>query len=94
MTPPVAAVDELDPMTAALERMRIELEKMHPNGASSSEAGWQERKSGQTRLALLDAAVKCLSMSGYARTTTQLVAASAKISRGAMLHHYATKADL
>ena len=31
---------------------------------------------------------------GYARTTTQLIAETAGISRGAMLHHYATKQEL
>ncbi len=80
---------------AALKDMKRFMETMHPNHAHADEnAGWQERKSGQTRIALLSAAVECLARHGYARTTTQLVAATAKISRGAMLHHYATKGDL
>lgn len=86
--------DKGDLIKAALEGMKAELVRMHPNAATSDSAGWQERKSGQTRIALLDAAVQCLAESGYARTTTQLVAARANISRGAMLHHYATKAEL
>ena len=58
------------------------------------DAGLQQRKSAETRLAILDAAIKCLAGSGYARTTTQLIAKVAKVSRGAMLHHYATKQAL
>lgn len=68
--------------------------KLDPNGATSDDTSWQERKSGETRIALLEAAVTCLADHGYSKTTSQLVAASAGISRGAMLHHYATKADL
>lgn len=58
------------------------------------DAGLQQRKSAETRLAILDAAVDCLATHGYARTTTQLIAKMARVSRGAMLHHYATKQDL
>ncbi len=59
---------------------------LHPTGA-----GWQQRKSAQTRVKLLEAAIDCLATNGYARTTMQLVAETAGISRGAMLHHYRTK---
>lgn len=79
---------------SALDSIRSMLEKMDPGGVFEENSGWQERKSAQTRITLLNAAVRCLAEHGYARTTTQLVAASAKISRGAMLHHYATKAEL
>lgn len=82
------------PIDLALEKMREAITELLPDGAANEDAGWQERKSWQTRTALLDAAVKCLAEAGYAKTTTQLVASSAKISRGAMLHHYATKAEL
>ena len=41
-----------------------------------------------------EAAIDCLAKHGYARTTTQLIAQVAEISRGAMLHHYATKQEL
>ena len=64
--------------------------------AGSSHAGqtWQQRKSVQTRIAILEAAIDCLQAEGYGRTTTQMIAETARISRGAMLHHYATKLDL
>ncbi len=56
--------------------------------------GWQARKSAQMRAAILDAAIACLANYGYARLTTQMIAEMAGVSRGAMLHHYATKMDL
>ncbi|MEN5364163.1 TetR/AcrR family transcriptional regulator [Brevundimonas intermedia] len=43
---------------------------------------------------LLDAAVQCLFDHGYAATTTMLVAKTAGVSRGAMLHQFPTKHDL
>ncbi len=57
-------------------------------------AGWQQRKSRATRNAMLDAALACLAESGYANCSLQTVAKRAGISRGAMLHHYASKLDL
>ncbi|NJC70627.1 TetR/AcrR family transcriptional regulator [Planosporangium thailandense] len=48
----------------------------------------------QTRQHLLDAAVACLVEYGYAGTTTQRVQERAGVSRGALLHHFGSKADL
>lgn len=70
------------------------LAQLEPEGIASEGQGWQQRKSAQTRIAILEAAIDCLEKYGYARTTTQLIAETAGISRGAMLHHYATKQDL
>ncbi|MBS0274201.1 MAG: TetR/AcrR family transcriptional regulator [Proteobacteria bacterium] len=70
------------------------LAELEPEGLSPEGAGWQQRKSAQTRIAILEAAIDCLEKYGYARTTTQLIAQVAEISRGAMLHHYATKQEL
>ncbi|MEM7329423.1 MAG: TetR/AcrR family transcriptional regulator [Pseudomonadota bacterium] len=78
----------------AMARMQAEIIRLNPDQTSDADSSWQERKSAQTRIAILAAGVKCLSKHGYAKTTTQLVAATAKISRGAMLHHYSTKLDL
>lgn len=74
----------MDAITASLE----------PDGLTSEAGGWQQRKSAQTRIAILDAAIDCLERYGYAGATTQQIAMTADISRGAMLHHYATKQDL
>lgn len=53
-----------------------------------------EARSSATRAALLDATVACLVERGYAKTSTTEIARRAKVSRGAQLHHYPTKADL
>ncbi len=67
------------------------LSLFEPEDLNPAGAGWQQRKSAQTRVSILEAAIDCLASHGYARTTTQLVAETAGISRGAMLHHYPTK---
>lgn len=54
----------------------------------------QAEKSASTRTRLLEAAIDCLVDLGYSRTTTVDVAERAGVSRGAMLHHYPSKADL
>ena len=69
------------------------LSELEPDGVVMS-GSWQKRKSAQTRTAILEAAIDCLSETGYSNTTTQLIAKRAQISRGAMLHHYATKHEL
>ncbi|WP_326834639.1 helix-turn-helix domain-containing protein [Amycolatopsis rhabdoformis] len=48
----------------------------------------------RTHQILLDATVECLVEFGYARTTTQRVQERAGVSRGALLHHFGSKADL
>lgn len=57
-----------------------------------SETRLQQRE--RTRQCLLDAAVTCLLEYGYAGTTTQRVQERAGVSRGALLHHFASKAQL
>ncbi len=54
----------------------------------------QAERSATTRKRLIDSAIRCLHKYGYAATTTVLVAEDAAISRGAMLHQFATKVDL
>lgn len=54
----------------------------------------QEERSAETRLRLLDACVDCLVELGYAGTTTGAIQERAGLSRGALMHHYASKADL
>ena len=52
-----------------------------------------ERREG-TIAALLDATVRCLVTHGYAGTTTQRIQDEAGVSRGALLHHFASKSEL
>jgi AcrR family transcriptional regulator len=54
----------------------------------------QEERSAQTRARLLAATFDCLVQLGYAGTSTPEVLRRSGISRGAMLHHFPTKADL
>jgi AcrR family transcriptional regulator len=70
------------------------LAQFEPEGLDAQGQTWQQRKSVQTRITILESAINCLGAHGYARTTTQLIAQMAGISRGAMLHHYATKQEL
>src|SRR5437868_14953598 len=54
----------------------------------------QQQRRDETRRALLDAAVESLIDVGFARTTTLEVQRRAKVSRGALLHHFPSKAEL
>ena len=54
----------------------------------------QQQRREETRRALLDAAVQSLIDVGFARTTTLEVQRRADVSRGALLHHFPSKAEL
>ncbi|HEY0195647.1 MAG TPA: helix-turn-helix domain-containing protein [Kofleriaceae bacterium] len=54
----------------------------------------QQQRREETRRALLDAAVESLIEVGFARTTTLEVQRRAQVSRGALLHHFPSKAEL
>ncbi|MGQ0832304.1 MAG: TetR/AcrR family transcriptional regulator [Microthrixaceae bacterium] len=54
----------------------------------------QQARSQQTRERLLDTVVACITECGYAATTTAEVLERARVSRGAMLHHFPTRATL
>lgn len=55
---------------------------------------WQQTKSENTRINILNAAIDCFYRLGYANTTTENVAGAAGVSRGAMLHHFPTRFEL
>jgi len=55
---------------------------------------WQQTKSERTRETILAAAIDCFYELGYFNTTTENIAQKAGVSRGAMLHHFPTRADL
>jgi len=74
----------VSPLTAAQPRPRS-----RPSGRRT-----QEERSAETRARLLDATLESLIEFGYARTSTTAVCARARLSRGAQLHHFPTKADL
>jgi AcrR family transcriptional regulator len=54
----------------------------------------QAERTNETRQALLAAAVSSLVELGFARTTTLEVQKRSGLSRGALLHHFPTKAEL
>src|SRR3984885_8932094 len=54
----------------------------------------QQQRRDETRRALLDAAVESLIEVGFTRTTTLEVQRRAGVSRGALLHHFPSKAEL
>jgi AcrR family transcriptional regulator len=54
----------------------------------------QAERRASTRSALLQATIDCLIELGYAGTTTNEVQQRAGVSRGALTHHFAAKADL
>jgi AcrR family transcriptional regulator len=54
----------------------------------------QAAKSAQTRLRVINATIRCIVKFGYANITTPKIAAEAKLSRGAMRHHFKNSATL
>jgi AcrR family transcriptional regulator len=54
----------------------------------------QAERSATTITKLLDATADCLATKGYARTSTTDICRQAGVSRGAMLHHFPSKAVL
>jgi AcrR family transcriptional regulator len=54
----------------------------------------QEDRSREAKERLLDATIEVLMRAGYSGLTTKEVARSAGLSNGALMHHYATKAEL
>ncbi|XID74336.1 TetR/AcrR family transcriptional regulator [Alkanindiges sp. WGS2144] len=54
----------------------------------------QTERSEQTRQRLIEAVIKSLQTYGYAGTTVTQIVTLANVSRGALLHHFATKAEL
>jgi AcrR family transcriptional regulator len=54
----------------------------------------QQERRDATREVLLRATVECLVERGYAATTTLEIERRAQVSRGARIHHYATKSAL
>lgn len=54
----------------------------------------QAERAETMRGRLLDATIDCLATMGYGRMSTNDIVRRARVSRGALAHHYPTKADL
>jgi AcrR family transcriptional regulator len=65
-----------------------------PQTPPSRPSRTQRERREDTRARLLAATIDCLVEHGYAGTTTQRVQDRAGLSRGALLHHFATKEQL
>lgn len=57
-------------------------------------SAWQAEKSGQTRTAILEATLDCLVDLGYSQTTADKIVKRAGVSRGAMTHHFKSRAEV
>src|SRR2546421_9483418 len=65
-----------------------------PGGRRIRRRRSQEERREATSGAVLEATVECLAERGYAGTTTTRIARGARVSRGALLHYYASKIEL
>lgn len=72
------------------ERKRDILNKPQPKRKRRTQA---ERTDG-TKKALIEAAINIIHRIGYGGATTALIAQEAGVSRGAILHHFGTRAEL
>lgn len=65
-----------------------------PSELRRNNTGLQAQKSAATQLQIVEAAIRCLIKYGYADTTTPKIAAEAKVSRGAMMHHFPNRLEV
>jgi AcrR family transcriptional regulator len=54
----------------------------------------QEERTAHTRLALIEASIAAIQQHGYGGATTAIIAQQAGVTRGALLHHFGTRARL
>jgi AcrR family transcriptional regulator len=59
-----------------------------------SSANKRAQKSERARLTICEATVQCLAELGYSETSISRVVAKAKVSKGALQHHFPSKEDL
>lgn len=62
--------------------------------SKAGHGSWQAEKSHLMRMHILDATMQCLVDIGYSQTTTEKIAKQAGVSRGAMTHHFKSRADV
>ena len=72
----------------------LDFTPLREGGVAAEPNGWQQRKSAEMRSLVLETAIDCLVEDGYAGFSVQRIARRAGVSRGALLHHFATKGDL
>ena len=65
-----------------------------PSPGAPGESGARARRTADSRALILQAAVACLVEDGYAGASTLAVQARAGVSRGRLLHHFPSRAEL
>ncbi len=73
---------------------RTHHEQVSVRSAPRTAGPTRREQHAKTHAALLDATIRCLVDYGYAGTTTQRIQEEAGVSRGALLHHFASKSEL
>ncbi|ENO87273.1 TetR/AcrR family transcriptional regulator [Thauera linaloolentis] len=81
------------PLTSPAQPVR-RIARARRESARASGTTWQAEKSQATRNQILDATLQCLVELGYTQTTTEKIAQRAGVSRGAMTHHFKSRADV
>lgn len=76
------------------QKSNSEPPESRPEARRVRERRTQADRTEETRRRTLDAAIACLWRDGYAATSTLSVAAEARLTRSAILHHFPTKTDL
>lgn len=71
-------------------KVKTSTQRKRPTRARRTNA----ERSAETRGAIIQAAIELLFSRGHTATTTIAVAARAKVSRGAMLHHFPTRVEM
>lgn len=67
---------------------------MRPDTLVDDDAPWQQRKSAQMRVRILEATIDCLVEKGYAGLSTNEIVQRTGVSRGAMHHHFPNRMTL
>jgi AcrR family transcriptional regulator len=67
------------------------LEQMRPAHYVDPQAPWQQRKSQEMRVRILECTMTCLVAKGYSALSTNDIVQMAKVSRGAMHHHFPSR---
>lgn len=73
---------------------RVERPRRDPSRSRANGVTWQAEKSLATRNQILEATLQCLVELGYTQTTTEKIAQKAGVSRGAMTHHFKSRAEV
>lgn len=72
----------------------LNMDRRNDTASTRKGTGKQARKSQATQRLIIDTAIKCLAKYGYHETTYIRVSEESGVSRGAMRHHFPSRADI